>query len=380
VKVLLASKALVVGAYQRKLEEIARFPDVELFALVPPSWRERGHETHLERLHLEGCRLIVSPIAANGNFHLFFFPELPSILDRYRPDVMHFDEEAYNFATFLAILQARRRSIPAVFFTWQNLVRSYPPPFSWMERYVFKAATGAIAGTASARDTLRAKGYRGPIATIPQFGVDPDHFTRRAAERRPGPFRIGFGGRLVAEKGVALLVEACARLALDFRLIILGAGPEELSIRAQARRLGVEDRVDLVGAVPSARMPAHLQDLDVVVLPSLSRPNWIEQFGRILVEAMACEVPVIGSTCGEIPRVIGDAGIIVPEGDANALASALEQMANDADGRAELGRRGRQRVLREFTHARVAEGSVAVYREIMAGGMRRAPATSHLTP
>jgi len=380
VKVLLASKALVVGAYQRKLEEIARFPDVELLALVPPSWRERGHETRLERLHLDGYELIVSPLAVNGNFHLFFFPDLPGILDRYRPDLVHFDEEAYNLATFLAVLQARRRSIPALFFTWQNLVRSYPPPFSWMERYVFRAATGAIAGTASAHDTLRAKAYNGPIATIPQFGVDPDRFARRAAERRPGPFRIGFGGRLVSEKGVAVLIDAFAQLAGDFRLVILGAGPEEGAIRARTRQLGIEDRVELVGALPSGKMPDRLQDLDIVVLPSLSRPNWIEQFGRILVEAMACEVPVIGSTCGEIPDVVGDAGIIVPEGDASALASAIERMAEDSNLRAQLGQRGRQRVLRDFTHARIAERTVAVYRETLSRSIRSGPATNSSTP
>jgi glycosyltransferase involved in cell wall biosynthesis len=380
VKVLLASKALVVGAYQRKLEELARVPDVDLIALVPPSWRERGHEIHLEPLHLEGYELIVSPIAVNGSFHLFFFPELPSILDRYRPDIVHFDEEAYNLATFLAVLQARRRSIPALFFTWQNLVRSYPPPFAWMEQYVFRAATGAIAGTASAHDTLRAKGYRGPIATIPQFGVDPERFTPCTEERRPGPFRIGFGGRLVPEKGVAVLVEACSQLARDFRLIILGAGPEEDAIRDRARQLGIEDQVDLVGALPSGEMPGRIQNLDVVVLPSLSQPNWIEQFGRILVEAMACEVPVIGSTCGEIPQVVGDAGSIVPEGDANALAGAIDRMASDPNLRAELGRRGRERVLRDFTHARVAERTMAIYREIYARSARPSPAVVPPTP
>jgi glycosyltransferase involved in cell wall biosynthesis len=127
-------------------------------------------------------------------------------------------------------------------------------------------------------------------------------------------------------------------------------------------------------------MPARLQNLDVVVLPSLSQPNWIEQFGRILVEAMACEVPVIGSTCGEIPQVVGDAGIIVPEGDATALAGAIDRMASDPDLRAELGRRGRERILRDFTHARVAERTMAIYREIFTRSARPSPAVVPPTP
>ena len=99
------SKALVVGAYQQKLAEIARHPDVELTAVVPPSWREGAFERRLERGESDGFNLVVSPIAANGNFHLFFFPRLGAILDDIRPDLVHIDEEPYNFATFMAARQ-----------------------------------------------------------------------------------------------------------------------------------------------------------------------------------------------------------------------------------------------------------------------------------
>src|SRR5437867_1395292 len=118
-KILMLSKALVVGAYQRKLEEIARHPDVELVAVAPPSWRDPAYAQPLERLHTEGYQLVVSPIAVNGNFHLFFFRRLGALLDEHRPDVVHMDEEPYNLATFLAVWEARRRSIPTLFFTWQ---------------------------------------------------------------------------------------------------------------------------------------------------------------------------------------------------------------------------------------------------------------------
>jgi glycosyltransferase involved in cell wall biosynthesis len=357
------SKALVVGAYQRKLEEIARHPGVELVAVVPPSWRDAGHETRLERLHQSGYALVESPIAVNGNFHLFFFPELGHLLDEHRPDVVHVDEEPYNFATFLAVWYAQRRGIPTLFFTWQNLLRRYPEPFSWMERYVYGSTVAAIAGTASAADVLRAKGYRGTIAVIPQFGPDPDVF-RPSDTRSPQPFTIGFAGRLVPEKGVPLLLEAFTDLGDDARLVILGTGPEGPALQERVAALGLGDRVRLEGAVPSGRIPAYLQQLDVVVLPSLSRPNWIEQFGRILVEAMACEVPVVGSTCGEIPGVIADAGLTFPEGDVPALTAALERLAREPALRADLGRRGRQRVLDHYTPARIAAQTVDLYQRV----------------
>lgn len=361
------SKALVVGAYQRKLEEIARLGEVEIVAVVPPSWRDRSYEMRLESTHGEGYELVVSPLAFNGSYHTFFFPRLGRILDQRRPDIMHIDEEPYNLAAFLAAASARRRRIPFVFFTWQNLVRSYPPPFCWMERFVHRTASCAIAGTKSAARVLKAKGYRGPVAVIPQFGVDPEAY-RPAVPQTTAlhrPFTIGFAGRLVPEKGVPLLVAACSQLDIDFRLAILGGGPAERAIRATIDHLGLGHRVSMPGPLPSAQMPTWLQTLDALVLPSLSRPSWIEQFGRILVEAMACGVPVVGSTCGELPGVIGDGGLTFPEGDVSALTSTLQRLATDPELPADLARRGRERVLAHFTHERVAADTVQVYRQVL---------------
>src|SRR5262249_44967029 len=158
-------------------------------------------------------------------------------------------------------------------------------------------------------------------------GVDPALFYRRpvgpaaAAAGAAGarPFRVGFVGRLRPEKGAHLLVDAVSRLGGGARLDLLGWGPEEARLRAQAAALGIGERLTVHGALPSERVPEFLSRLDVLALPSLTYPNWKEQFGRALTEAMACEVPVVGSDSGEIARVIGDAGLVFPEGDATAL-------------------------------------------------------------
>jgi glycosyltransferase involved in cell wall biosynthesis len=358
-----------VGAYQQKLVEMARHSDLELTAVVPPSWREGSFERRLEPIPASGYRLVVSPITANGNFHFFFFPQLGAILDEVHPDLVHVDEEPYNFATFMAIRQARARRIPSLFFSWQNLNRRYPLPFRMVEEYAYRSVGGAIAGTTSAERILRQKGYRGPVRVIPQFGVDPEVFSpmTQTAASPARPFRIGFAGRLVPEKGVDLLVEACAGLSVDFELVILGQGPALSAILSFAAGRGIESKVLVKGSVPSTEMAAHLRELDVLVLPSLTRPNWAEQFGRILVEAMACGVPVIGSSSGDIPAVIGDAGLVVPEGRVDALRAKIELLAGDPAVHADLSTRGRQRVLDHFTQARIAEETVAFYRELLAG-------------
>jgi glycosyltransferase involved in cell wall biosynthesis len=373
-KVLLVSKALVVGAYQRKLRELARHGEVEVVAVVPPSWRDRSYEMRLEQSGADGYELIVSPIVFNGSYHAFFFPRLGRILDEQRPDILHMDEEPYNLATFLAGAGARARKIPFLFFTWQNLVRSYPPPFRWMERFVYRSAGWAIAGTEAAARVLDQKGYGGPTSVIPQFVVDPNVHSPAAnnhPEAKDRPFQIGFAGRLVPEKGVPSLVEACAQLGFDFHLTILGGGPDEANIRAAVRRVDLEDRVSIPGPLPSADMPAWLQALDVVVLPSLSRPNWVEQFGRILVEAMACGIPVVVSTCGELADVAGDGGLVFPEGDTAALAAALTRLASNQKLRRALAKRGRERVLQRFTYDRLVADTMGVYRGILeSGGIR----------
>jgi glycosyltransferase involved in cell wall biosynthesis len=112
-------------------------------------------------------------------------------------------------------------------------------------------------------------------------------------------------------------------------------------------------------------MPAHLRRLHALVLPSLTRPNWKEQFGRVLIEAMACGVPVVGSDSGEIPNVIGEAGLVFPEGDAEALRAALARLRDDRDLWGHLAVAGRARVLAEFTHAQVAQKTYRVYREML---------------
>ena len=126
------------------------------------------------------------------------------------------------------------------------------------------------------------------------------------------------------------------------------------------------DRVEFLGRLPSTDVTEFYRTLDLFVLPSESRPNWIEQFGRVLIEAMSCGIPVIGSNCGEIPHVIGDAGLVFPEGDRKALSAALSRLIADHTLRASLAERGRERVLQQFTQAQVAAATGQVYAEMVA--------------
>lgn len=362
-RVLMISKACIVGIYQRKLEAIAR-RGVDLLVLVPPSWRDERGEIKLERVYTEGYRLEVLPMRLNGNFHLHFYIGLGKRIRDFKPDIVHIDEEPYNLAAWQAMYRARQVGAKALFFSWQNLKRDYPFPFNQGERWMLKNVQDAIVGTESAGKVWREKGYSGRLAVIPQFGTDPDLFAPLSSSPER-PFTIGYIGRLVEEKGVHLLLNAVSHLAGDWRLRILGSGPEQPRLQAQVEHLGLEKRVQFDAWIPSTEIPAYHHTLDVLVLPSLSRPNWKEQFGRVLIEAMSSGVPVIGSDSGAIPGVIGNAGLIFPEGEADKLLVRLEELCQDRLLREKLKAAGRARVLERFTHERVAEATVRVYRVML---------------
>ena len=363
-RVLMLSKALVIGAYQRKCELIAMHPDVQLTVLVPPAWRTGDQLNHLERTHEQNYTLREIPIRFNGNFHLHHYPTLDREIRDLRPDVVHIDEEPYNFATWLALRSARSVRAKSLFFTWQNLNRVYPPPFSLFEQYALTHSDYAIAGNRDATNVLRAKGYREALSVIPQFGVDPEVF-HIGAPRDHALFRVGYVGRLVREKGIDLLIRAVAESPEVVHLDIIGTGEEQTSLQQLATHMNLFERVRFLGAIPSMEVPARMAGFDVLVLPSITQTNWKEQFGRVLIEAMACGVPVIGSTCGEIPNVIGDAGMIFTEGQQDELCRLIDYLLREPEVCNRYSALGRARVLERYTMQRIADETVDVYRSML---------------
>ena len=313
------------------------------------------------------------PALFHGHNHLHVYRGLRPLLDAERPDLVHADEEPYSAVTGqIAALCASRR-VPFLFFAWQNLDKRLPLPFRALRRGVFSRAAGGICGTARAAAVLRRAGYEGPVAVIPQMGVDPEHFRPSPAMRARVRARlgvsedtvlIGFVGRLVREKGVALLLEAASGIE-GAHVLVIGGGPEEDALQARATALGIADRARFTGVVPSSTVADWLTALDVLAQPSLTTPGWAEQFGRTLVEAMASGVAVVGSASGEIPEVIGDAGLVVREGSVAALRDALIRLVEGEEARRRLGATGRARVLDRFTQDSVVDETIAFYGDLL---------------
>jgi glycosyltransferase involved in cell wall biosynthesis len=369
VRILMISKALVTGVYQRKLEELAALSGVELLAVVPPYWYEdRVGVQRFERSYTSGYQLVEYPMWFNGRHHIHFYPGIGRIIRSFRPDILHIDEEPYNFVTLHAATLGRLAGAKVMFFSWQNLYRRYPIPFRMIELSNYRLCAAGVAGNREAVEVLRKKGYRGPLDVIPQFGVDPEIYSPLPEQPKRSKPVIGYAGRLVREKGVDVLIEAVARMKSRAPQVhIIGNGSERSRLEHLASYKGIRDRVTFRGQVAPADMPEALRQLDLLVIPSRTRPNWKEQFGRIIIEAMACGVPVLGSNSGEIPNVIGNPDLVFPEDNVDALTRKLEQLTNDHELRQQFSTWARQRVLDHFTQASVARRYYNVYRMMLEG-------------
>ncbi|HEV7514526.1 MAG TPA: glycosyltransferase [Candidatus Acidoferrum sp.] len=366
-KVLMVSKAAAVAAHRGKLAELAKL-GVDLTVIVPPRWGSQPLE--LTEAHDYKVRVVPCFFTPYNHFH--FYPARIGPIDA---DIVYLEEEPWSLVTYQFMRLCVKANKPAIFSTLQNIDKYYPPPFNLFERYAFHHASAAVAGAMEMEDLLRKRGFDKHVSII-TLGCDPDVFAPRDVtqlRRRlslENTFIVGFVGRIIESKGIADLVRAFAQLPSDCVLLMLGDG----DFRAEAERLssslGINSRIRWVSQVASLEVPDYMNLLDVMVLPSHTTSKWKEQFGRVLVEAMACEKPVVGSSSAEIPNVIGDAGLVFPERDVEAMVAQLRTLYQDAALRVKLGHKARIRVLENFSYRKIAEKHMNLFQQVLAANIR----------
>jgi glycosyltransferase involved in cell wall biosynthesis len=238
----------------------------------------------------------------------------------------------------------------------------------WLTRRTLNRADRVVCVSRALKERIVALGIAPERVQVVTNGVDRERFRPldRAACRRelglaPEPFLLLFVGDLRPVKGVAELLEAFAALPAEgrreARLILVGEGELEEALRRRVAALGLEDRVSLRRPVLHAAIPRWLGACDALVLPSVA-----EGYPNVLLEALACDRPVLATRVGGIPEIVqdGKTGILVPPGDPAALTAALERMmggfAFDASG-ADAIRRGWDRVADEMIE--LVEGMLA---------------------
>ena len=162
-------------------------------------------------------------------------------------------------------------------------------------------------------------------------------------------FVVGFAGRICAEKGWEVLLDAMDRLPANFKVVLAGGGPEGDELQERIQKSNLSKRATYFGLLSKSDLWRFYALLDCLAVPSLTTPQWAEQFGGVLADAMAMGVPIVGSDSGSIPEVVGPAGLIVPEGDAQSLAAAIRRLDQESDLLEEFSLAGRNRFSAEFS-------------------------------
>ena len=368
-RVLRIAHSSLTPALRHRERAMARcYPNVDLEVVTTERWREA--EVMVDATPDDLFPVRTARTYLSKHIQLFAYDPRPIIkaLKSHQPHLIDLSHEPYSVpcAELLTVCGWFAPGVPIVMQTNQNILHKYPPPFRWLEQRAFRRVAGAYACSETVVEVLRAKGFTKPAPIVP-FGVNTERFQPRPAgeKRSDGPLTIGFVGRLLPGKGLNLLGPALARLKSEsWRLLVVGDGPERQGFEQSLHAAGLSDRAVFTGAIDFDQVPEYFHQIDMLVLPTETTGRIREQFGRVLVEAMASGVPVIGSTCGAIPEVIGDAGLVFAEGDADALAAVIRRMLSDNELRERLVVAGQEQV-KQYTWDRVAEKTYELYQYVL---------------
>ncbi|MBW3615589.1 MAG: glycosyltransferase family 4 protein [Actinobacteria bacterium] len=358
-KVLRLYHSAVVPAWRQRDREL-RTNGVDVTLVAPRAWNEGGS---VVRLAAGADDFVVGVRTFGAHQALFVYNPWPlwRLMRQHRFDAVDAHEEPYSLATAeVRILAARLQPTARLLvYSGQNLMKRYPWPIRMIESRTLASASAAYVCNQAAGEVLRTKGFTGEVRLLP-LGVDTTQFSPPPAPEEGGPFVVGYVGRLTRQKGVDVLIAAMAGED-GYELVVAGDGPERARLEALATNHAVS--AAFLGAVSQDALATLYRRVDVLVVPS--RPAAVlEQFGRVVVEGMASGVPVVASALGGLPEVLGEAGVLVPPDDVEALAAALRSLAADPERARRLGRLGRQRAQR-FSWPEIAAAHRELYEKVL---------------
>lgn len=293
------------------------------------------------------------------------FTALLQAIKSEKPDyVIVLDEALYLNTLFAGIaVKLAKLKAPVVCYGFENIHQT--PPWGWLKqnelggfpifvrktlRYLLvdrllhpirkKVVSGALVSYIECAKVIHQSHWPSLPTKEQWWGVDVELFSRAKKEFKTRPAVwgatsnqtvIGFVGRFVPEKGVADLIQSLKILGNQYFLVCIGAGPEQAAYVALARDCKVSEQVIILPPMPASELATHIAAMDVLVLPSHTETFWKEQYGRVLVEAMAAKVPVIGSRSGAIPYVIDEHDCTFEEGDIQGICSAVRVAQSKTD-------------------------------------------------
>ncbi len=333
-RVLVVSHPAVVSVNQEVYCELAR-RGWGVTIVVPSRWRHSYSQAPIAPRPLDGLEGSLRPVpvvfAGHPQRHLYL-TRCRALAARVRPDVAFVEAEPYALAATQWGRALARLGVPFGVQCYENIDRPLPPPVRRLRARVLRDAAFVAARSETAARLARTWGARGEVGlappAVPAWESQPAEPAAR--ERADGVFTVGYAGRLVESKGLMDLLSAVRELRAPVELLLVGNG----ELRAQLEGQPIPGaHVRVLDDVAHDQMARAYARFDVLVLPSRTTAKWKEQFGRVIVEALWCGVPVVGSDSGEIPWLIEltGGGLVFPEGDREALAARLNTLRDSPE-------------------------------------------------
>ena len=313
---------------------------------------DRGHKVTVisqhahERLPLPSGVSCIELPWRSGKGYVLNAPSLRSLLGELQPDVL-----SAHYASGYGVLAALARYKPTMLSVWGSDVYEFPHR-GLLQRTLLKWSLRSADVLASTSHVMAEEVRRwspvGKAIHITPFGIDTSLFFPAPALRADDVLTIGIVKSLEPTYGVDVLLHAFSLLRQDHantRLIVVGSGSQLAQLKDLSVKLGIQEDVEFVGAVPHAEVPSWLNRFDIYVAPSRS-----ESFGVAVLEASACALPVVVTNVGGLPEVVmaDQSGLVVPSEDPDALRDALASLVASPSLRERLGRFGLERVRAQF--------------------------------
>ncbi|MFC1531998.1 glycosyltransferase family 4 protein [Thermodesulfobacteriota bacterium] len=361
-RLLLVYHGAVLESSRKIFEALAAFKNIRLRVLGP----RKGYNP-MRNLILE----IASPYRAqydlvSGSVYKatrdFSGPYLTGLLREillFRPHVIHIFNEAYSNVNIQALLYKHifRPSAKCYCLGVENIISRTTQNFrqKLVRTFVHRFCNGVACWSMSAKNALIMAGFPREKLKVTYWGIPLDQSKKscnKSLKEKLGisnKFVVGYCGRFEKEKGLLTLLLALKRLPENYHFLSIGDGSWRDSFFEKANEFGLATRIHWIGRIPDQDVHDYMKAMDVLILPSETTTKWKEQFGRVLPEAMSCGLPIIGSDSGAIPEIVGNAGLIFPEGNSLLLTDAIRKLSSDSRLHNELGKLGIERVTKFFS-------------------------------
>jgi glycosyltransferase involved in cell wall biosynthesis len=374
-KISIIGRTYMIDLSRRQIYYLSKYDDIDLKLTTLKSWKHslrnfkfNNSEKDIKQIH------VLKPIL-NGHGMAFLYKSLFLNLITDTPDIIHINQEPCSLSAFQIILLKKIYNLKSkiILFTWENINRTYPFPFNFIYKFNINNVHGILCGNAEAEKVVREKGFSGITQITPEIGIEEKVYKKVESDKlkkqlsiKKNTVIIGYIGRIIKAKGLVCLFKALSEIkGEDWKLVLVGKGKDKQLLIKLAENLEIINHIYFIGAISHENVPNYLSLMDMLVLPSLTTDKWKEQLGHVIIEAMACEVPVIGSDSGAIPEVISKAGLIARENDHLDWAKKIKLLVKSPSRRRALAKKGKKRILTTYTNKIIAEKIREFYYKVM---------------